>query len=460
MNYFDAGRRAFFKHAGAVAATGLSAGALEWLATHSSNAQADTDYRALVCIYLNGGNDSNNMLIPTDGAYNDYANARAGLGLAKSEITALEGTSAGHSFGLHGAMASLAPVYQQKRLAFIANAGPLIMPVTADKVKNNTALVPAFLLSHSDQTAMQQGWQGGADPSGWAGRSLEQLANSLRNPVSAIAMTQNNTLVLGQSSSVAMTYSGGIHSWGQADLTNSSNMATQILHSMTQMQFPQGYDNEYVRTMKNALNDSTILAKALSQAGPAPTHFGTDELSQKLSYLSQIMPVMKSYGYRRQVFLVDFGSFDTHAAQRSNAVNATQSQDYQLGVVANAMAGFDAALQKAGLGSHVVTFTMSDFNRTLKPASGGGSDHAWGGHYMVMGGAVQGGSVFGTFPSLMLGGIDDFDDAAEGRWVPTTSVDQIGATLMAWMGLPANNMAGAFPNLVNFTQKNLGFLTS
>ena len=458
MNFFQPNRRAFLKRAGAATATGLSAGALQWLATQSNLARADTDYRALVCIYLSGGNDSNNMLIPTDGAYTDYANARKELALGRSEISPLNGTSAGHTFGLHSAMMGLAPLYNQKRLAFISNAGPLIKPVTAEQVKNNSATIPAFLLSHSDQTAMQQGWQGGADPSGWAGRGLEQLSTTLRNPIAALTMTQNSTLVLGQSSSVAMTYPGGTRYWGQADLINSSNTATQILHSMTQMQFPQGYDNEYVRTMKGALNDSTILANALSQAAPAPTDLGTEYLAQGLAYLAQIMPVMKSYGYRRQVFLVEYGGFDTHTAQRSNAINDKQSQDYLLSVVAKAMVGFDAAMQKSGLGNNVVTFTMSDFSRTLKPAAGGGSDHAWGGHSMVMGGPVLGGPVYGTFPSLMLGGVDDFDEAAGGRWVPTTSVDQIGATLMAWMGLPTANMATVFPNLSNFTQKNLGFL--
>jgi uncharacterized protein (DUF1501 family) len=157
-------------------------------------------------------------------------------------------------------------------------------------------------------------------------------------------------------------------------------------------------------------------------------------------------------GYRRQVFLIGWGGFDTHSDQRGSG---PRTQDAQLDTLAKAVSAFDQSNLASGLGLDVTTFILSDFNRTLQPASGAGSDHAWGNHYFVMGGSVMGGQVLGQFPSLVLGGVDDFDLEAEGRFVPSTSSDQLGASLMRWMGLPADSLLSVFPHLANFQQKSI-----
>jgi len=180
--------------------------------------------------------------------------------------------------------------------------------------------------------------------------------------------------------------------------------------------------------------------------------FPSEHLGNSLRSLASILPVFKSMGYRRQVFLIGWGGFDTHSDQLGSG---PRTQDAQLDTLAKAVSAFDQSNVASGLGLDVTTFILSDFNRTLQPASGAGSDHAWGNHYFVMGGSVMGGQVLGQFPSLVLGGVDDFDLEAEGRFVPSTSSDQLGASLMRWMGLPADSLLSVFPHLANFQQKSI-----
>jgi uncharacterized protein (DUF1501 family) len=414
-----------------------------------------TDYRALVCVFLNGGNDGNNVIIPTDGAYNDYSAGRYDLALAKNSLVALNGTSAGHTLGLHPALAPLASLYNQDRLAFIANAGPLLAPVTAAQVLDHVGNIPSFLLSHSDQVAMQQGWGGDEDASGWAGRSLEMLPAGLKNALSAVTMDNNRALVLGRQSRVSFMSPYGARYWGQADLAQPSMAWTQTVNRMAQWQFTNEFEAEYSRTFGGAVEDSTLITQAMLLAQSPQAAFAGDELAVRLRSLAGVLPVFKSLGYKRQVFLVNWGTFDTHTGQRGSG---TISQDTQLATLAAALAAFDQSNIASGVGQEVTTVVMSDFGRTLKPASGGGSDHSWGNNWWVMGGAVAGGQVYGQFPSFTLGGPDDFDRYGEGRWVPTIATDQVASTLMQWLGLPASSVLDAFPNLTHFPQNNLGFM--
>ena len=173
--------------------------------------------------------------------------------------------------------------------------------------------------------------------------------------------------------------------------------------------------------------------------------------------MATVLPVLKNSGYKRQVFFVNWGSFDTHVNQRGSGES---TQDTQLMQLAKALTAFDTANQAAGLNRDVTTLVMSEFGRTLRPASGGGSDHAWGNHWMAMGGAVAGGQVLGQFPSLVLGGVDDSDPNRGGRFVPTTSADQVGASVMQWLGLPSALVPDVFPSLKNFSQKSLALLSA
>ncbi len=442
-------RRHFLGAAGAATATGLLGGvSLPGLA-------AGEDYKALVIVYLNGGSDGNNMLVPTDGAYTDYMNARANLALSKASLVALSGTSAGHTFGLHPSLAPLAGLYNAQRLGFISNVGPLVQPATAAQVLAGSVKVPPFLLSHSDQTAIVQGWQVSEDASGWAGRGLEGLDASLRTPLAAVTMDTNRTLVLGRQAAVTYMPAGGVQYWGQANLEYPDSGAAQAMQRMSRWQFANDYEAEFARTFGGAFSDAMRLTKAFLVAKQPSQDFGSDYLGNNLRALASVLPIFKSQGLRRQVVLTHWGGFDTHANQRGADPN---TQDSQFTVLAKALKAFDDANRANGLDQNVVTLVMTEFGRTLRPGSGGGSEHAWGNHWFVLGGPVAGGKVVGRFPQLVLGGVDDGDPGLNGRFVPTTSSDQVGATLMQWMGLPSTRFTQVFPHLANFSSKTVPLL--
>lgn len=442
-------RRRFLGGAAAAGAS-LSALTLPGLA-------ASDNYKALVVVYLNGGNDANNVLVPNDAGYRDYQTARANLALPQSSLRALQGSPGGRRFGLHPALEPLVPLYTGERLAFIANTGTLVEPCTAAEVIANSKRVPPFLLSHNDQTAIVQGWTVQDDSSGWAGRALEKLPSELRHAQQAITMDTNRTLVLGKNSAVTFMPAGGLRYWGSADIAFPERPLVQNLNRLSRLQFGNDYEAEYAATLGGALGDATKLTRILMAATPPTADFGSDAwLGNNLRTLASMLPGFRAQGYRRQVFLVHWGGFDTHTNQRGSIDPNTQ--DSQLARLAQALAGFDEANRVSGVDDSVVTLVMSEFGRTVRPGSGGGSEHAWGSHWWLMGGPVAGANVVGTFPSPVLGGPDDGDAGRNGRFVPTTSSDQVGATLMQWMGLPSGDIEEVFPYLANFSTKTLPLL--
>lgn len=448
-------RRKLVGASGAASAAGLVGGAAALSAMSTAGLAASSDYRALVVLYLNGGNDGNNVLVPTDAAYGDYQTSRANLALSKASLATLPGTPGGRSFGIHPSLAPLVPLYSQERLAFIANVGPLVQPATAAQVLAKSVEVPLFLFSHSDQVAIQQGWTVTDDSSGWAGRGLEMLPSALRNPAAAVTLSTDRTLVLGKRSSVSFLSNDGSRWWGSADLSQPGSETAQSLNRMAQWQFSNTYEAEYARTFGSALADSTRFTQALLRAKAPNADFGSDYLGERLRQLAMLLPMFKSDGLKRQVFLLHWGSFDTHANQRGSS---NQSQDTQLGVLGKAVAAFDSAMQSSGMSENVTLLLMSDFGRTLRPGSGGGSEHAWGSHWFALGGAVAGGTVHGAFPDLTLGGPNDSDAGRNGRLVPSTATDQVGASVMRWLGLPDNLVLETFPNLVNFSQRSIALM--
>jgi len=439
-------RRNFLRVAGAAPILAMTGGA---------SLAASSDYRAVVCLFLTGGNDGHNAIVPTDGAYTDYQTSRPGLALTKAELKSMPGSSAGHTFGMNPALAPLSQAYADGRMAWILNAGPLVQPVTAQQVLQRSVSVPSFLLSHSDQVMWQQGWLGDADTSGWGGRAIELLPSALRNPLSAVTMNTNRTLVLGRNSPVSFLSAWNSRYWGPADLAQQGSTATQALMRMAQWQYGGQYQAEYARTFGRSLQESSLITQATLNATEPNTGFDNDELGRGMRRLATVLPVFKKMGYKRQMFMLQWGNFDTHAAQRGTA---SYSQDYQLGQVARNVAAFDAANKAAGIDGNVVLLIMSDFGRTLRQASGNGTDHAWGNNWFVLGTPVAGGQVYGTLPSLKLGGVDDADRNKEGRFAPSISTDQVGATLMRWLGLPDEQMLAVFPNLANFSTRTLNFM--
>jgi len=449
-------RRHFLASAATLAGLGTGATMLgSWPARSQA---ADESYKALVVVFLGGGNDGHNTLVPTDGMFADYQLARANLALLKASLVDLPGTAAGHTFGLHPGLAPLVSLYAQQRLAFVANVGPLVVPATAAQVRANAVAVPPFLLSHSDQVAMQQGWTGNEDLSGWGGRALELLPSTLRHSLSAVTTNNDRTLVLGRAAPVSFFGGDGPRYWGRADLAHPERSNVQALSRMARWQSTNAYEQEYARTFGLALADSTVFTQAMMQSKAPAEDFGTDSngnLGDSMRRIATVLPFFKAQGYRRQIFLVTWGNFDTHANQRGGG---STSQDTQMPPLSKALAAFDSANRASGLDMNVVTAVMSDFGRTVRPGSGGGSEHAWGNHLFALGGPVAGGTVLGTFPSPALGGPDDGDYMNNGRHVPTTSTDQFAASLMLWMGLEPSRLHEAFPNLVNFSQKSIPLL--
>jgi uncharacterized protein (DUF1501 family) len=422
--------------------TSFAAGAGSLLTGLSAPLTASaSDYKALVVVFLNGGSDGHNMIVPTDSAYARYQQARGNLALTRSSLKTLAGTVDGRSFGLHPALLPLVPLYAARRLAFVANVGPLVEPVTAAQVLDNAVELPPFLMSHSDQVSITQGWTFNEDSSGWAGRALELLPSSLQHPLAAVSLNNDRTLVQGRRSAVSFLSGDGSRWWGTADLANPAAEAVQALQRMARWQFANTYEAEYARTFGAALSDSTRFTKALLTAPPPSQDFGSDWIGERLRQLAMLLPVFKSDGLRRQVFQLQWGSFDTHAGQRGSGPN---TQDAQFVHLATALAAFDSAMLSAGMGDDVTVLVMTEFGRTLRPGSGGGSEHAWGNHWALLGGAVNGGTVHGRFPTLSLGGPDDCDPGKNGRLAPAIACDQVGSALMQWMGLAAARCSTPF----------------
>jgi len=436
---------------GATGALGL-AGAMGsyWM----SGPAVANDYRALIVIDLSGGNDGHNLLIPTDGAYADYEKARTSvLALPKDSLLPLSGAATQHPFAVHPAMKNVARLYREQRLAFLSNVGALVEPATAEKVKAGAVKLPIGLLSHNDQAGFVQGVVD--DSSGWAGRGLESLSSSLKHRAAAVALTNNRTLVQGRTTSVSVITNGGGAWWGRSSLTDDKDLITQSLKRMSSWQFGNSYERIYADSLSSSIADSVMFARASEMTSAPSADFGSGWFQHQVQFAARVLPVMPSFGMKRQVFFVNQGGYDTHAAQRGSDA---ASQDSLLASLDQVLGALDATLRANGMQDKVMTMVMTEFGRTLRPGSGGGTEHAWGTHWMVMGSQVQGGAVYGRFPVLKPGGVDDGDEAGNGRFVPSTSADQVGATLMQWMGLPSSEFVSVFPNLVNFPSKTVSFL--
>jgi uncharacterized protein (DUF1501 family) len=439
-------RRDFLQRASALSLLALNPG------VRAQSAPAD--YKALVCVFLYGGVDGNSLVIPNDAAgYGQYAAVRpasSGLNVAQSQLLAIQPAGVSTAFGLHPEFLELHPLFAQKKLAILANVGPLNEPTTK---ANYAQKRPDNLFSHADQ---QSQWQSsvssGPSRSGWGGRIADQVAaqNASFPVVTSIAGT--NLFISGNSTSpLALPASGGLALAGfgtSAASTARMNALRAILEA--------DRDNAYVRATGDitaqALSLSGVVNPILSSTTStvAPLFNGmTSTIAQQLLQVAKLIEARAQTGARRQVFFVSQGGYDTHNNELATLTTL-------LGQLSPALRAFYDATVQLGVANQVTTFTLSDFGRTFKPASGQGTDHAWGNHHLVMGGAVRGGDFYGRFPILALAGPDDAQ--SEGRWIPTTSVDQYGATLARWFGVSEPGIASVFPNLSRFSAPDLGFL--
>jgi uncharacterized protein (DUF1501 family) len=448
-------RRDLLKHVGAIGA----GAALSQLGMFAARAQTAGDYKALVCIFLYGGNDGNNTIVPigTPG-YAAYASARTLIALPQNALLPLAEAGGAPSFGLHpalGGASGLQAMWEAKQLAIVANVGTLVTPLTkAHYLELNTAK-PANLFSHIDQ---QLQWQASlsAAPSttGWGGRLAEQLAslNTGMSIPSMISTAGNSLFVTGRATQALTIPTSG--SFALSGFQNSASDGARLGALAALLGVDRGTDlvDAAQDVMTGALRSSAVLKPILeANAGAVNDYFATQNsnIAQQLLAVAKIIEARAVLGARRQVFLVSMGPFDTHADQ----LNAQQTLFAELGP---SLKAFHDSMSNIGAGASVTSFTLSDFSRTYRPNTNGGTDHAWGNNHFVAGGAVKGGQFYGKWPDLALGSADDV--GYSGRWIPTTAVDQYAGTLASWFGVGAGDLAEVLPNLAAFAPATLGFV--
>jgi uncharacterized protein (DUF1501 family) len=454
-----AGRRQTLQKLAGIGGLSLAGGlGVFGLGPKSANA---SDYKALVIIHLNGGNDGNDLLVPIDGAFSDYSKSRPSIAVGQSNLMPFSSNVLDHRLGLNSACSSLMPLYDQGRLAFVVNTGPLVKPTTVSDVLNNRASLPPFLFSHPEQMQYVQGWMGDEDPSGWGGRAIEAMPANVNPKANLVTVghSRTDTLVMGRRSRIVSIDRNAHAGLGRANLRDSNNAYTQLMESISRLQSRNPLEAEYSRTFKGLFSDNVELAKLDDYVGEPRANFENNEIAESLRTASRIIPFYKSLGANRQVFLVDWGQFDTHAGQRNGDNIGTRDQDTQLNQLAKALVSFQTAADAANFGNEVIVLVMSEFGRTLDPAAGVGSDHAWGNHWIVKGNPVRGGQFYGaTFPRLILGGPDDSDEGKRGYFIPQIPSDAVAADLVTWLGLPPSELTKVFPNLANFTTRSVGLV--
>jgi uncharacterized protein (DUF1501 family) len=434
-------RRAFFAHGAAVA--GSAAAGLSLLGRAAHGSAAGDDYRALVCVLLAGGADSFNMLVPRDPArHADYAALRTNLALERESLLPLAGT--GGRFGLHPALAEVRDLFEAGYAAFLANVGTLVEPVDPATFSVDTARVPLGLFSHADQIAQ---WQtalprvrGGT---GVAGRLADLLTPTLPEmPVSMnVSLAGDNLFQTGtRVTSYSVEAQHGARQVAGYDPNDpDSALVTRALDALLAQDYQDAFRRAYAGRLRRAIDVGGTVRAALAEAPALSTPFPSDPFAASLRQIARLISVRQRLGARRQTFFVTYGGWDHHDALLSR-------QAEMLPVLSAGLGSFQAALVELGVHHRVTTFTISDFGRTLT-SNGRGSDHGWGGHQLVMGGAVAGGRVYGDYPDLVAG---NPLDVGRGRYVPTTSVDAYYAELALWLGVAPADLDRVLPNVRRF----------
>ncbi len=423
----------------------------------STAAAVAPDFKALVCVFLQGGNDANNMIVPTGSGYAAYAAARANLALPGGALVGLSPKSGdGRTFGLHPAMGDIGTLFAQGRAAVLANVGTLVYPTTLDQYRARSVPLPPQLFSHSDQTVQ---WQHSVPdrPSGtgWGGR-IADLVNAFNanNQISmSISLAGTNVFQVGSRvAQYAVSTNGAVTFDGKTGGNNPLSFAAQ--RDTFRQAHTSLFDSAFAGIADGALASGDFLNTVLAAAPALTTVFPATNLGNQLRMVARLISVASSLNLKRQVFFVQLGGWDTHAAQLDQANPLTGTHAALLQQVSQALRAFYNATVEIGAAEQVTAFTASDFGRTYR-SNGEGSDHGWGNHQLVVGGAVKGGDIYGRMPNLTVNGPDD---TGQGRWIPTTSVDEYAATLATWFGVSATDLPVVLPNIGRFAKPQLGFL--
>lgn len=467
-------RRDFLRNSAcALGGIALASSVESFGAIHALTPQAATDYKALVCIFMSGGNDGNNLLVdlaqyngPAGSTTNGYLNVRGAPGLAIPQANLLPlSPISGGSYGLHPSMPEIQTLFGQGRVAILANTGPLVEPLTRTSYQNGTGKKPLQLFSHSDQVGLfQTAIADSVSQTGWGGR----VADKTLGLNGGAAFPQNISI-----SGLNLLLSG-VDTRQLAVADSNTALANVLQLTMTGTTSEQAsrraafdelrtLDNSFklVKAASDTRTSAIQTASALGSVSPALiTPFPNTSLGRQLKQIALLIKActdpVAGINMKRQIFFAQIGAFDTHSTQiTGQATNLLQ--------VSQAMNAFFNATVELGVQNNVTSFTLSDFGRTLQPAGSGaqaGSDHAWGNHHLIMGGSVLGNRIYGTYPTLALGGPDDTDGGTSprGRWIPTTSVEQYAATLATWYGLSTSDLPAVFPLINRFPNANLGFV--
>jgi uncharacterized protein (DUF1501 family) len=426
-------------------------------------AAPQTDYKALVCLFLAGGNDANNLVVPTDTAsYAAYAAGRGALALPQNAVLPITPrTSDGRTWGIHPAMTELRNLFDQGKFAVLANVGTLAYPMTKAQYSNGSVPRPSQLFSHNDQ---QVEWQSSiADKpfvTGWGGR-LADLTNAFNsnNRISmSITLNGQNSFQVGKNvDQYAVGTGGAIALTGSGTGTSVNGLRTAALNDALALQNANLFETAFGGLTSGALGASSLISSVITGTSPFATFFNAannTSLAQQLHMVARLVNVQQTLGLKRQIFFVRVGGWDLHDNQVTAGATTSGAHANLLRDVSQSLNAFNNALTQIGAQDQVTTFTASDFGRTYN-TNGDGSDHGWGSHHFVMGGAVKGGDIYGKMPTFA---IDGPDDTGRGRWIPTTSVDQYAATLATWFGVSATDLPVVLPNIGRFATRDLGFM--
>jgi uncharacterized protein (DUF1501 family) len=458
----QASRREFLRTASRLSVAGVATPwAVNLAVIGAAAAQtAPTDYKALVCVFMYGGNDHSNMVVPFDNAsYTLYAQSRTNLTLAQTTLlplaTPTNPSMAGRQVSLRTELQPLKTIYDAGKAAVLANVGTLVVPTTMAQYRARSVPLPPSLFSHNDQQSVWQTYNGRREGArvGWGGRMGDLLATANQFQNFTCVSASGTAVFLSGQASVQMQIgnSGGLAITGVSGNTlygSTAGPATarRLMTEDRANLFEKDYNTIVKRSTEAAQTLNTALAGFPTTAAPFST-FPATGLGNQMRNVARMIAARQALGARRQVFHVSIGGFDQH----SGLINGHGGRMTEL---ANAMSAFYQATVSLGIADSVTAFTASDFGRTLD-SNGEGSDHGWGSHHFVVGGAVKGGELYGTWPETVLRGPND---VGRGNLLPTTSVNQYAATLANWFGIADTQMADVLPNAANFPQANLGFM--
>ena len=462
----NAGRREFLRRLGALGLLRATAPLGLQLAGIGAAAAASEpkDYRALVCLFMMGANDAHNTVVPYDKAsWDRYAAARSSLALPRETLLPIvpSSDSGGRELALHPALTPLQSLFARRQAAILANVGPLLVPIRdAATFKNTNIPRPPKLFSHNDQQAIWQAFSPEGAKLGWGGRLADLLGEHNGKPLFTAISTAGNAVFLASDKTVQyqIANSGAIgFNRATANQLFGSAKGADALRAQIAMAGDDLLQKEYASVVNRSLAAHGLVSAALARLPEndpriaLPADLAQDKLAQQLRIVARMIGVRDDENIQqdRQVFFVSLGGFDTHDQQLGK-------QAELLGSVARSIAYFQHSMEQLGIAGKVTLFTASDFGRALL-SNGDGSDHGWGGHHFIVGGAVNGGKLYGQFPDVAL---NTTTDVGNGRLLPTTAVDQYAATLARWMGVADADLALVLPNIGNFSQRDLGFMAA